>query len=131
MDIKTLKEKIESLDPKVHKSLINTLTEKYNRLAAKKDQIKPQAGSASDPFAKMFKKIADELNRQYIEGTIPYIIGHHPDLYHKINDMDNKLNEVWKTGLEGKTGIEDFRKVLKRWYLLLLQGIKLYTKEQG
>ena len=42
-----------------------------------------------------------------------------------------RLNEVWKAGLQGKAGIEEFRRTLKEWYLLHLQGIEIYCKEQG
>lgn len=131
MDIQTLKETIENLDPKAHKSLIAALTEKYNRLIEKKYEIKPQAEAVSDPFSEMFRKVADELNRRYIEGTIPYITEHDPDLYQKINKALEKIDEILKEGPEGKAGIEEFQNALKQWYFLLLQGIELYSKEQG
>lgn len=131
MDMQALKEKIEKLDPQAHKALRDVLTAEYNRLAGEKGQMKSETQALPDPFAEMFKKAVDELNRRYIEGTIDYIRKHHPDLYRKTNDAEDRLNEVWKAGLQGKAGIEKFRKTLKAWYLLHLQGIEIYSKEQA
>ncbi|HUU29586.1 MAG TPA: hypothetical protein VM123_17425 [archaeon] len=131
MDIQALKEKIESLDPKAHKALRDVLTSEYNRLAGGKGKSKPQGETASDPFAEMFEKAADELNRRYIEGTLDYIRKNHPNLCQKTNEAEDRLNEVWKAGLQAKAGIEEFREVLNQWYVLNLRGIKTYSKEQG
>lgn len=131
MDIQALKEQIDKLDPQAHKALRDVLTAEYNRLTGEKGQMKSETQALPDPFAEMFKKAVDELNRRYIEGTIDYIRKHHPDLYQKTNDAEDRLNEVWKAGLQGKAGIEEFRETLKRWYLLHLQGIEIYAKEQA
>jgi len=131
MDIQVLKAQIENLDPQTHKALRDALTAEYNRLAGGKGQIKSEAQAVPDPFAKMFEKAVDELNRWYIKGTIDYIRKRHPDLYQKMNDAEDRLNEVWKAGLQGKAGIEEFRKTLKEWYLLHLQAIEIYCKERG
>lgn len=131
MDMQALKEQIASLDPKTHKALRDALMAEYDRLTTEKREEKPQSDQAPDPFAEMFKKAVDELNRQYIEGTIDHIRKYHPELYRKTNDAEDILNEVWKAGLQGKAGIEEFRETLKRWYLLHLQGIEIYAKEQA
>jgi hypothetical protein len=131
MDMQTLKEKIDKLDPQAHKALRDVLTAKYNRIAREKGQVMSEAQVVPDPFAEMFKKALAELSRRYIEGTIDYIRKRHPDLYQKTNDAEDRLNETWKAGLQGKAGIEEFRKTLKEWYLLHLQGIEIYCKEQG
>jgi len=131
MDMQALKEQIDKLDPQTHKALREVLTAKYNRLAGEKGEAKPGAEQVPDPFADMFKNAVDKLNRQYIEGTINYIQKHHPDLYQKMNEAEDRLNECWKAGLQGMVVIEEFRKILKEWYLLHLQGIEIYSKEQG
>ena len=131
MDRQALKEQIDKLDPQAHKALRDALTAEYNRLAGEKGEANPKAEQVPDPFAEMFKNAVDELNRRYIEGTINYIRKHHPDLYQKTNEAEDRLNEGWKVGLQGKVGIEEFRKILKEWYLLHLQGIEIYSKEQG
>jgi len=130
MDMQALKEQIDKLDPQAHKALRDVLTAEYNRLTAEKGREKSQTEQPFDPFAEMFKKAVDELNRRYIEGTIDYIRKHHPDLYQKTNEAEDRLNEIWKAGLQGKAGIGEFRKTLKEWYLLHLQGIEIYSKEQ-
>jgi len=113
MDMQALKEQINKLDPQTHKALRDVLTAEYNRLAGEKDQVKSEAQAVPDPFAEMFKKAVDELNRRYIEGTIDYIRKHHPDLYQTTNEVESRLNEVRKAGLQGEAGIEKFRKTLE------------------
>lgn len=131
MDIQSLKEKIESLDPKIHKALKDALTAEYDRLTVKKEDAKPLKEPVSDSFAEMFKKTVDEIKRRYVEGSIDYIIKHHPNLYRKTNEAEDRLNAVWKAGRKGEAGIEEFREALKQWYLLNLKGIEVYSKEHG
>jgi len=131
MDLQALKEQINKLDPQAHKALRDVLTAEYNRLAGEKGKAKPKIEQVPDLFAEMFKKAVDELNRRYIEGTIDYIRKRHPDLYQKTNEIEDRLNEVWKAGFQGKAGIEKFRNILKEWYFLNLKTIEIYSKEQG
>lgn len=128
MDMQALKDKIESLDPKAHRALRNALVAEYNRLTGEKATAKPR--DESDTFADMFRKAGDEINRRYIEGTISYVRKYQPDLYQKTKKAENKLNEVWKAGLEGKASVDEFREVLKEWYSLQLRGIEIYSEEQ-
>lgn len=131
MDMQVLKEKIESLDPKTHKALRDALIAELKNLTGEKREPKPQDEPAPDTFAEIFEKTVDELNRGYIEGTLVYIQKHHPKLNQKINDMEKRLDEIWKAGLQGTAGIEEFQEVLKQWYILHLRGIAIYSKEQG
>ena len=131
MNIQAVKEKIESLDPVVHKALRDSLIAKYNHLSGEKGESMSQGGFNPDLFAGMFKKAIDEINRKYIAGTIGYIQKHHPDLYQKINTAEDRLNRIWKAGLDGKVDIEGFRKVLKEWYLLNLHSIEIHSREKG
>lgn len=85
--------------------------------------------SDSDPFALMFRKAVDALNTRYIAGTIEYIRKHHPELHKRITVLENRLNDLWK--LESEAALEQFHKLLREWYLLHLQGIKLYSRERG
>ena len=130
MDIQVLKAQIDNLDPQVHKALRDVLTAEYKRLAGEKGEAKPDAEQVSDPFAEMFKKAVDELNRLYIKGKMDYIRKHHPDLYQKTNEAEDRLNERWKACLQGKVDIEEFRKILKEWYFLNMQEIEIYSQEQ-
>jgi hypothetical protein len=132
MDMQTLKEKIDKLDPQAHKALRDVLTAEYNRLAGGKGQVKSEAQVVPDPFAEMFKKAVDELNRRYIEGTIDYIRKRHPDLYQKTNDAEDRLNEVWKAGLQGKAGIKKFRQTLKEVVSpCIFRGLKSTAKSRA
>lgn len=130
MDIQTFKEQMERLDPKTHKALKDALMVRYENLTSEKARIKSCKEQVSDPFAEMFEKAVDELNHRYIEGGIDYIRKSHPELYRKTNNAEERLNTVWKAGLQGKADIEEFRKILKEWYLLHLRGIEIYSQKQ-
>lgn len=134
MNIQELKEKIESLDPKVHRSLIDALTKEYKRLIGSQDQINPlslQYDSTTDPFWEAFKKANHELNKHYIEGTLDHIRKRHPDLYQKINEVEARIDEIWESGLKGNTTLEEFKEVLEEWYSLYIKGIEIYKSEKG
>lgn len=129
MEIQTLREKIKSLDPTAHKSLRDALTSRYKRLAGEKEEAEPPSEPAPDSFAEAFEKTVDEINKRYIEGTDDYIRKFHPDLYQEINKAEDKLNEAWRAGLQGKAEIKEFREVLKQWFRLHLGSIEIYSRE--
>ena len=129
IDIKILKEKIDSLDPIINKALRDALKIEYKKLTGEKEELNQQNKPSSDLFAEMFKKAADEVNRQYIRGTIDYLKKYHPDLNQKIKKMEDRLNDVWIAGIKGNSTLEEFRKVLREWYLLHIKGIEIYKKE--
>ena len=130
MDIKVLKEKIENLDPKVHSSLLKALKEEYDRLATAGCEGLEPGVTSHDPFLEMFEKAVDELNQRYPDGTAEYIQRHHPSLSSEIDKAEDKLNEVWQAGLEGKAEIEEFREALVRWYRLHIRSMEIYSKRQ-
>lgn len=73
MEIQILTEKIKSLDPIAHKALREALAAKYSHLIGERGEAEPQSESTLDPFAEMFEKAVDEINRRYIEGADDYI----------------------------------------------------------
>lgn len=129
MNIKELKEKIDSLDPKVHGALLKTLTDEYDRLAATEGKTQGPEETSQDTFLAMFEKVVNELNEMYVEGVTEYIQRQHPRLQAEIDETEDKLNEVWSAGLGAKAGIEEFRQVLERWHRLHLQCIEIYSDE--
>jgi len=87
------------------------------------------AGTDDDPFECLFQKAMQDLNQRDTNGSSKHIRNHHPDLYRQIDEAERRIDEVWKAGLVGKPTIEEFREVVKHWYLLYLQGIEIYRKE--
>ncbi len=130
MEVVELRKQLEDLDPVAHKHLREALLDKYSRRPATKGEMKPPSETASDPFADMFTKAVDELNSRYIEGTMNHIRQNHPDLYQQTRAAEDRLNAVWKSCLEGKGGVEEFRGILGQWYSLQLKGIEMYSNEQ-
>lgn len=83
-----------------------------------KGKIKPQ----EDPFEEMFKKAIAELNKRWVDGTFVYLQAHQPNLYQEINRAESKVDHVWLSGREGRATLDEFRGVLKNYYLLVLKG---------
>jgi len=79
-----------------------------------------------DPFEVLFKKALEGISRRYRAGTIKYIREHHRGLYEQTEQEEDKLNEVWKAGLEGEATLEEFRGTLIKWYSLHIKGIEIY-----
>jgi len=79
-----------------------------------------------DPFEILFKKALDGISRRYRAGTIEYIREHHGSLYEQTDQVEDKLNEIWKAGLEGEVTLEEFRRALTKWYSLHIKGIEIY-----
>lgn len=83
-----------------------------------------------DPFEALFKKAVTEINRRYVEEAIDdCTCDEHRELYEKTNGAEDRLNEVWKAGLEGKATLQEFREALKEWYQLNVKGIEIYERE--
>ena len=129
MDIQTLKSRIESLDPGVHGALREALAAKYRTLTGEDQDAGP--GRQSDPFDDMFKKVANDLGERYVRGTSDYILDRHPALHQKTEEVDRRMNEIWKAGRQGKASIEGFRTVLGEWHALHLRQIKIYAMAQA
>ena len=60
--------------------------------------------------------------------TIRYIEEHHRELDEKINQVDIRVNEIWKACNEGEASMEDFKFTLASYETLYNQAINL-TKE--
>ncbi len=77
----------------------------------------------------MFNKAIDDLKEHYMKGIDDYIERYHRSLYEETNQSLKRLDEVWVAGLKGDATSEDFREVLKEWYLLNIKEIEIYKKE--
>lgn len=130
MDIQTLKRQIESLDPKAHRALRHALETEYRRrLEQEEEQKRLEREFASDPFGALFRKALRELNNRHIEGTLPYIGEHHPALCERISEAEERLEQAWKAGLDGKGTIREFRVALGEWFGLQLKAIEMYSEK--
>jgi hypothetical protein len=129
MDTKLLKDRIKSLDSIVHRSLVTALTTKYGDHVGKREGGSAKEHPTPEDFEEFFKQTAEEINDTYIEGTIDYIYEHQHQLAKKIDRIEDRLDKVWRAGLEGNAGLEEFRSVLKDWRLLYQSGIELFNNE--
>lgn len=57
--------------------------------------------------------------------------GLHRSLYNEINQAEGRLNEVWKEGLKGNATFEEFREILKEWYLLHIEGVEVFKTKMS
>ncbi len=73
----------------------------------------------------------EDLNQRDVDRTSEHIRNHHPDLYRQTTTADRHIDVVCKAGLTAKATFEEFRQVVKQWYLLYLRGTEVYRKEHG
>jgi hypothetical protein len=130
MDLETLKERIENLDPLLHRALRDALLAEYHRRVGQAQVSEPRCRTGGDPFEDAFKKAANDIGERYVRGTDDYVREHHPDLYARTEEADKRMNELWTAGRQGKATIDQFREALNEWYLLHLKGIEIYVAER-
>jgi hypothetical protein len=130
MDIQTLRDRIERLDPGVHRALRQALAAEYKRRTGEDCLERPGCKGSADPFEVAFREAARDLGERYIRGTSDYIRAHDHDLYRRTEDADQRMNETWAAGRQGKAHIEEFRAVLREWHGLHLRQIEIFAKAQ-
>jgi hypothetical protein len=82
-----------------------------------------------DAFGEVFDKARVAIGCRYIPGSIPYGKRMLPSVVKEISKVELKLNEIWKSNR--KESLEEFRGLIKRWYLLNLSIIEEYRKHKG
>ncbi|MFZ5988079.1 MAG: AAA family ATPase [Bacillota bacterium] len=76
----------------------------------------PQTEKLDDIFNHLYKKA---LARLEIDVDLDKLEKHYP----KIKEAENRLNEVWKAGREGKATIEEFKEALDNWEDLMMKSM--------
>ncbi len=130
MDIKALKERIDSLDPNTHEAFRNALTAEYSRLTGKTSESEPRNGPDLDILLSIFQKAVDEINKRYIEGIIVFISRYHPELDRQISRAESAMNDIWFKCERGKVSIGEFKAKVGEWYRLNLKAIDIYTNKR-
>ena len=131
MDIQTLRDRIERLDPSVHHALREALAAEYKRRTGEDCLERPGHKGSADTFEEAFREAAHDLGERYIRGTSDYIRAHDHDLYRRTEDADRRMNEAWAAGRQGRTGIEEFQAILNEWHALHLRQIEVYAMAQA
>jgi hypothetical protein len=115
MDIQTLKEQIDKLDPQAHKALRDVLTAEYNRLAGEKGQVKSEAqvptqevGVSSSPtprravplsdYRAIYQRVASDPLFDDFYLVDAWLAEHHPALWRKIRELDDELTRLAHEG---------------------------------
>lgn len=77
--------------------------------------------STSGSMEGVFRRGLEEINREYLPGTIDYVKTIDPELWGRILSAEDKLAEAWLSG-----GAEEFHRVLDEWRNLNRQAIAVY-----
>jgi hypothetical protein len=77
----------------------------------------------------IYLEVMNEINDSYISGTIKFVEENHPDLDREIDEVDRKINKIWRACNEGMASIEDFNAALDLYKSLYLEGISLYGRK--
>ena len=85
MDMQTLRQKIESLDPKAHKALREALSAEYNRLAGQEPEAKPE----NEPVRRnttdlMSMRLSEFEQGKYVVKVRSHLLGE--DIYFVSNE---------------------------------------------
>jgi len=80
-----------------------------------------------DPFGEVFNKALVAIGNRYVPGSFHYGERMLPSVVKEISELEIKLNEIWKSNR--KDSLEEFRGLVKRWYLLNLSVIERYKKQ--
>ncbi len=99
------------------------LIDKYRAKLAKGQDTPSAMPSPGKDFEAMFEQALEEINRKYISGTIPYIKGAHPDLWHRLVEVENNLSEAWLGGRDN-----EFKKNLDEWTNLNFKAIEIFKE---
>ena len=79
--------------------------------------------ATSGSMERVFRCALEEINREYLPGTIDYVKTTDPELWGRILSAEDKLTEAWLSG-----GAEEFHRVLDEWGNLNRQAIEVYRK---
>jgi hypothetical protein len=85
VDMQTLRQKIESLDPRAHKALREALSAEYNRLAGEEPEAKPE----SKPVPGSIKALMSMSLSEFEQGTYVVKVRSHllgEDIYFVSNE---------------------------------------------
>ena len=82
--------------------------------------------ATSGSMARVFRCALEEINREYLPGTIDYVKTTYPKLWKRIVSAEDKLTEAWLSG-----GVEEFHRALGEWRDLNLQAIKIFRQREN
>jgi hypothetical protein len=68
-------------------------------------------------FNNIYKEALTKLNQMVGDVDLNELNKRNPE----IKQAEDRLNEVWKAGREGKATLEEFKKTLNRWYQLTIE----------
>lgn len=90
-----------------------------------------QHSESMDECLKLFLKAAEEINKQYLPGTISFISKYHPDLDHEIDESETDVNNIWFAVEQDKSAVDELRAAVATWYRLNLKAIKIFSSQRS
>jgi len=78
----------------------------------------------------VFRGTLAKINEVYAEGTMEYIRENHADLNGQLIAMEERIDSLWESCLNGTSKLSDFRKTMNQYEQLYLKAICLY-KNRG
>ena len=77
-----------------------------------------------DPFESIFRKALSEISARYSPRALRYGERRFPSVKKEIEEVEERLNRIWKSGSRDEEVLKEFRDLLKRWYHLNLRIIE-------
>jgi len=120
----------QRLDPLIHGSLIKALNRQGGTAIQADNSPIDVVNNSEEAFYQAFVEKLKDIDRNFPDGTIPFVSQAHPKLYHEITEAEVGLNIAWKKGLAGKATITEFHDKLNQWRLLLLRAAALFAESR-
>jgi hypothetical protein len=79
-------------------------------------------------FEEIYQGALTEIQKEYVDGAITYIQKHQTDVFKKIKETENKIEEILQLDDTGK--LEEFRLIMEKWTVLNIECSKLYLESQ-
>ena len=86
-------------------------------------QALSQENSTSGSMESVFRRSLEEINREYLPGTIDYVKTTDPELWGRIVSAENRLNGAWLNGED-----QNFSGALNEWRDLYRQAFEIFKK---
>ncbi len=83
-----------------------------------------------DSFESIFRKALSEISARYSPGALRYGERRFPSVKKEIEEVEGRLNRIWKSGSGDEEALKEFRDLLKRWYHLNLSIIENYRRRK-
>lgn len=84
--------------------------------------------SVAEECERLFKATVNKIEEAYLDGTDEWIEENAPELSQELKAAEDELNEVWRSNIDGKSSIFEFKQALKRYFTANMKANERYKR---